>query len=421
MSATSVHRINTLGLATVTAASLVALPLVAPPAATAVAVPTELTGFWSDLTQPYVDLTQNTVGNLLSIAGDWIEHPFPVLGQILANLWGYTTDIFGALLRFDIPGVFTAIDESARSIVQNTLNFIHTLTSTAINVDPTSLLDGVELPDAATIAGALISAQLGNSGPILDMIHQIVGQLGDLHVNLGMVLALAVDAAGGPLGFLNAAHISDTAWEHAITNGDWGTALNLLLTWPANVTDGLLNANGLPLSDLFDTLHALGAPNLNDLINEVGPVDLGIRDIDLPGLGLATVNMGTIQLLDLHGTAPLGGALAALGHGDGAASVDWSGATVRFADICLPIIGCNPNPLNFNISGDEFNAAIGLDGTPTGGIVPALVNWAPQQLADSIAHTTPGSWDDIFNQIVGLPGYLWEQAETIISIISRIL
>lgn len=78
----------------------------------------------------------------------------------------------------------------------------------------------------------------------------------DLHTHMGLPLALAIDAIGGPVNGLNALGVSASTFVHAAQTGDVLGAAASVLNAPAVVADGFLNGQvTVPLN-----VTALGFP-----------------------------------------------------------------------------------------------------------------------------------------------------------------
>ncbi|MBW0018933.1 MAG: hypothetical protein JO236_15505 [Mycobacterium sp.] len=165
---------------------------------------------------------------------------------------------------------------------QSFTNLVDALTNTATTSTLTAFLD----PNAPLGLGVAIDAQMG------------------------LPLALAIDAAGSPVTTFNALNSSALAFANAVHTGDWVDAAVAVLDAPAVVANGFVNGQTtLPL-----TIDALGIPT--------------------------TLNI------------PLSG-------------------------ILVP-----PGPYTATIPLLETNATV--TGTPLGGIVPGLLNFLPEHLAEAI-------------------------------------
>lgn len=387
----------TAGVALATA-SLIAVTPVAPALPDIQIRAVQLTAGIDDLTDPYSDLFTHTFANLQDLGQTWAADPAPFVRQVFDNQIGYGQAIAGALQSGNFESVSGAISDVPKTMAQNLLNVIHTLTDTSVGLDTSNLIGDINLPPVEQIGSALLS------GDVHGLLQGIIdGAIGHIDLNMGLPLALAVDAIGAPYFGMNALMESGTTFANAVQAGDPLTAFSTLFTSPATITDAFLNGQGIALDDALDSL---GIP-LGDLL---GGLDLSLGSVAIPG---GTANLGDLSLLGVNGSIPLGGLLAPLGHPTLGADLGWSGAKAVFDPVCVLLCGTKwavtitAPPLS--IAGGTFSVSPEIGGTPIGGLVPALVNWAPSQLADAITGTVPGSWEDIATQFQDLPTYLWDQ------------
>lgn len=353
----------------------------------------QLTAAFDDLVNPYSTLFENTWTNLEAIGTEWAAHPAPFLTQALQNQAGFGQGIAAALQAGDLDAVRNIADLAPRTMAQNFLNVTHALTDTSFSLDLEHVIGDPSAGDVLSALGALLT---GNKTTFFGALTKIVDALGSgsPSLNMGIPLALAVDALGAPYHGATALLASGTALSGAVQAGDWSTALAGAFTAPATITDSFLNA---PNVDLFEALGSFGSVlglDLNiDQLASAAAIDLGAA--------------GKISVGGLHGTFPLSGLLAPLGHPEIGATIDYSGAT-----FCptINIFGCGTGFLQGKLvtfDPKSFPLDLKFGGTETGGLVPALVNWLPQQLADEINGTVPGSWSDISTQFQDLPNWLW--------------
>ncbi|OBK12508.1 hypothetical protein A5636_10775 [Mycobacterium asiaticum] len=156
-----------------------------------------------------------------------------------------------------------------------------------------------------------------------------LNQLGTMELGaafFGFPIALGIDAIGSPITTGSAIVSVASAFGSAIQSGDGFGALVAVLTAPAVVTDGFLN----------------------------GQVSFGLS---LPGVSLPLVGGVGGVTVPLTAQIPLGGILTPL-------------------DVTTLVSNplASPTPL----------LSVPLGGTPTGGILPGLLLYAPQQLAEAI-------------------------------------
>jgi hypothetical protein len=279
---------------------------------------------------PYVDLVTNTFGNLDSLLANWVADPFPFLRQVLDNLLGYAQTIFTAIGNAASTGSLADLSPILtipETIAQHVTNVFQTLTDTSIV--PT------------------VSPGFTPTPPFVDL---------GLMLHLGLPLALLVDALGAPYETYIAGANSVSTFVDALESGNALGALGALFDAPANIANGFLNGDvPLMLSTATEPLASLIPP------------------IELP---FTTVPPNTP--IDLTANIPLGGILAPLGHITASAMIP---SFCVFPGACPGFIG--PIPVNPLIPGFTISN-ITVGGTPIGGIVPALVNYLPQQLAAAI-------------------------------------
>ncbi|MBS9532473.1 hypothetical protein KIH27_02600 [Mycobacterium sp. M1] len=192
---------------------------------------------------------------------------------------------------------------------------------------------------------------------------------------------MLIDALGAPILGWNAVVDSIKDVFGDLRDGDWWGAFTGVFTAPAHFFDAVLNGSGVSLN----VLGAFGR-SPGDLVGQ--RFDLGSQPVDVPLLGSGTARLGDITVKSLAGTIPLGGILTRSAHPDVEATVEYSGGRVVFHERLLTIIGgTTPPPININAYPGTFDISRELAGTPLGGIIPALLNWLPQQFAEAITPT----------------------------------
>jgi hypothetical protein len=306
---------------------------------------------------PYVTLIANTIANLQSLGTGWLADPFPFLRQIIANQTGYAQMVTTALAAGDLSPVFFAIPGD---ISQNISNVINTLTDTSISFG--AQLDTSNLPDS-----------LGNS---------------TLTLNLGLPLALGIDAIGAPLNTLSAFATSEAAFTTALKSGDFAGALTALVDAPAVVANGFLNGHttwalqqsfstdlAIPVEGVTVTIPVseqamIGIP-LGGILTPLAPLQAVVGPITI---GPTTVPEFTIPIPDLTVgpfpvVIPLPPPFPPFTYTIPALTIPIPDVTV--GPFTIPPVTYGPYPFT-------------VQGTPIGGIIPALVNYAPQQLAIAI-------------------------------------
>jgi len=391
-----VRRFVTAGIVITGAGLIAATPVVTAPASANPIPVVQLTAGIGDLVTPYADLFTNTWGNVSTIATDWFANPFPFLHQLLSNQVGYAQDIVGALLRGDLPGFGQALVDAGTGMWHNFGHVVDTAFDFSVGVDTSTMFDDIEEPSAGELAAAILS------GNFYDLIQKVVNSIGSPELELGVPVAILIDALGSPILGWNAVVDSVNAIFGDLHDGDWWGAFAGTFTAPAHVIDAVLNGSGVPL----DFLSAFGF-SPDDLVGE--KFDLGSEPIDVPVLGTGTAYLGDITVNAVDGTIPLGGLLAQLAHPEINGTLQYSGGQVVFDERCFPIIGCSTTPpIDINSNPDTFDIARELTGTPIGGIFPAWLNWLPQQFADAITPSATAesaqAMADLFDFDHGLTG-----------------
>ncbi|HTQ22344.1 PE family protein [Mycobacterium sp.] len=212
--------------------------------------------------------------------------PTGVEGDLLATITptGLVGDVFSA---FAVPGQisqnFTNLlppGSIPQAISQNFTNVVNTVTDTSIGADASLVARLLPLPIAVTSLEA--------------------------DLNLGLPLALAIDALGAPVVTVQALQSSISAFSSALQGGDFLGAIGALVDAPAVVTDGFLNGQAvLPLSltvptDVGDVALDVDLP-LDGILVPLGPIN---GSVTLP-LGLGTTDV-------VIGGTPLGGLIPGL-------------------------------------------------------------------------------------------------------------
>ncbi|WP_186272665.1 PE family protein [Mycobacterium kubicae] len=147
----------------------------------------------------------------------------------------------------------------------------------------------------------------------------------------GLPIALGIDAIGSPVTTANAIASSAAAFMSAVQHGDAFGAAVAALTAPAVVANGFLNGQ---------VTLALSVPPISlPILNQVGAITV-----------------------PLSANVPFGGILTPL-----------SSPTINVGPVVLGGVQVIPQLL-----------AVPLGGTPTGGILPGLLLYLPQQLAQAI-------------------------------------
>ncbi|ORX03212.1 hypothetical protein [Mycolicibacillus trivialis] len=389
-----------------------------------------LTAVFDDLINPYSDLATNTWGNVEAIVTERFTNPAPFLSQVLDNHAGFGTGIAAAVQAGDIDALFEAVDLAPRTIAQNFLNIARALTDTSVSLDLNNLIGEIKSPPLLELLGMFFGGD-----PTINLIPMLQGladdAIGSWGIQAGMPTALAIDAIGAPYHGIKALMENGAAFSDAVDAQNWQAAATTLLTSPATTTDAFLNGQGI---SIFDVLGFLGL--------DAGQLD-SLPTIDLPAVNgipfpnpnynlltdplshallTARGDLGSIGVKSIDANFPLNGLLAPMQNPYIGATLSYTGGTVTFDEIapvvvpkvCVPLFGCtggytipglSPEPMNF--LGGDINLAPEYTGTKFGGLVPALVNWAPQELAKEINGTIPGPWSDIMTEFGELPEHVW--------------
>ncbi len=286
------------------------------------------------LSPPYESLFTNTVTNLQDLGSSWAANPAPFLQQILSNQFDYT--------RLTV----TALTSAAR--------------------DFTIGLAG--LPAAYQTAFAALAA-------------------GDVS---GAVQALGAGYAGLFVSGVNATDLSNIMLTGTI--GD----LLPILSIPGDISQNFTNVV-TTLTDTNIAADLVSGPPVELDVNLGLPMALAFNALGSPVTTLAAVGASATEFVDaVQAGDPIAaiGALAnapanvADGFLNGRVVVPLTLLDAGFisADLDIPFNGILAplQPLTGTVTLFGTPDTITLGGTPAGGIVPALVNYAPQQLAMAI-------------------------------------
>lgn len=285
--------------------------------------------------QPYEDLLNNTVANLRSIGTAYLADPSPFLQQILANQYDY-----GRL-------TLTSLTNAARDFTIGVAGIPFSL-----QVAFQDLLAGDTSGALRAVGGAVLNTLVtGLNASDLSNI-KLVGTLGDLLP----ILSIPGDFAQNVTNVINTALDTNIA---AVINA---------ATLSGSITFGLplalaVDALGAPLTSTMATVSsattfigALQAGNISAALTSLVDAPAAITDAFLNGQVTLPLALSLSGLPPATIGVPVGGILSPLRPFT---------ATVNLSP--LPPI------------------SIVLGGTTTGGIVPALLGYAPAQLAAAIS------------------------------------
>jgi hypothetical protein len=211
-------------------------------------------------------------------------------------------------------------------------------------------------------------------------------------LTLGLPLALGLDAIGAPITTMFAVEASEAAFGSAVQSGNFAAALTALVDAPAVIANGFLNGHAtLALQQSFSA-------NLTDQVT-----------LPIPGTEPVTVEIPVTEqaVIDI----PLGGVLTPLAPVTAVVGpVTIGPETVGPFTVPIPSITVGPFPVPgtpltvgpftipippltvgpFTAPPETFGPSpFTVQGTPIGGIIPALLNYAPQQLVNAIG--APGN------------------------------
>lgn len=324
----------TAGVALAATGVVVAAPVV-PSAPSALAPRVTLTA-GSSVLSPYVDLVTNSAGNLRILADDWLEDPAPFFRQVLSNLldYGQTTVTSLANATRDFGAGLAALPASLQVAFQDLV---------AGNV-------GGALNEVVTALANLFVTGLdaGNPSDIT-----LAGSIGDLLPILGIPADIAQNATN------TIRTITDTVISLAVTG-----------VYPKLVVDLLL---GLPMSVTLDALGSLVTSG-TALAESVSAFADAAQAGDPAGALTVLVD------------APADVANGFLNGEDVISFTEQLSSPLKSVTVHLPVSGIlaslrAPTAEVYTVIGP---VATQVTGTPVGGLVPALVDYLPQQLAVAI-------------------------------------
>jgi PE family len=372
-------------------------------------------GGLASVTGPYQTLFANTSANLQLLGNAFAANPAPFLHQILANQIGYGRTIVAGLQNFvaNFPGSLqTAIQEfeqalqnfNAQALLQTLANdlqgYWQTITtafgsaahdfSVGLQALPAAfqaafqdLIAGNFSGAASQIGGGIaglfvtgVDVQLqglntflitptGTIGDLLPL-FTIPGQVGQNVADLFPAGSIPQQIA------LNFSHAANTALNTTISS----TVVITTKLFPPSVNLSVNNFFGTPWSLLLDSV---GAP--------VATLDAITSSTSaFTGAVQAGNAVGAIDALVDAPAVIANGFLN--GHVTEALTLNISGIPLT---IDLPFNGILAPASTYTASvnlGPPFPViTVPVTGTPISGIVPALVNWLPEQLAESIGKT----------------------------------
>lgn len=284
-------------------------------------LPTSLTGLTNSLT-PIVNSLLPGLLNIQAGAGPYFTGIAGPYEALVYNTVTNLQSLAGGWLADPFPFL--------RQIVANQMSYGQTI-ATAVqtgNFQPVAAIPGRILQNVANVVGTLT-----NTGVSSSLVVQSLTVPTDVTLDnvVGLPLVLGASLLGPPAATMEAAGYAASLFASAVQAGNAPAAFAALIDAPAYVADGFLNGQA------------------------TFPYALNLSSITGPAIG----NIANVTVV---ANFPLDGILHAPGYYPVTATVTLLGNTV------LP-------PINVNL---------GVGSTPFSGLLPFLVNYAPQQLAQAI-------------------------------------
>ncbi|BBX95659.1 hypothetical protein MLAC_09530 [Mycobacterium lacus] len=308
---------------------------VGPPGAAAVALPSLSASL--PIVGPYEDLITNTVANLQSIGTTWLADPAPFLQQFLTNQFGYgqlTLTAFTDATRdfaIGLAGIPPSLQSALEALAAGNVS---AAVSDVLGAVVKVFVSGV---DASDLSNILLLGPVGDLFPILSIPGLTAQNFTNVITTLtstNLAFTITLDPPGGVMTIGLPLAITLDALGSPVT-----TAMALGQSTTAFIT--AVEAGDLPAA----ASALVGAPaNIaNGFLNGEGNIPLALPPSTTAGIPV-TVNI------------PVGGIISPLRP--------------------LTATIAAPPPIG------TLNLTLG--GTPAGGIIPALLNYAPTQLAKAI-------------------------------------
>jgi hypothetical protein len=343
---------------------------------------------------PYITLIENTIANLQSLGAGWLADPFPFLRQVIANQIGYAqlvaTAVGDAAHSFqaglaDLPAAFQATSQAFAAgnyvggLSDLGTGFEGLFTGTVGDLSPIFAIPGHISQNVSNVTTTLtdtsivFASQLDTSNLPLSLSNSTIT------LNLGLPLALGLDAIGAPITTMLAFDASEAAFGSAVQSGNFAAALTALVDAPAVIANGFLNGHAtLTLQQSFS--ENLAIPVTDQVTVGIPVTEQASLDIPLGGvltpLAPVTAIVGPVTI----GPATVGQFSVPIPPVVVGPFVTPLGTVGPFT-ITLPPLTVGP----FTSPTDIIEPFLfTVQGTPIGGIIPALVNFAPQQLAHAI-------------------------------------
>ncbi|MXI70365.1 PE domain-containing protein [Mycobacterium tuberculosis] len=306
-----------------------------PPGAAALAFPSLSSSV--PILGPYEDLIANTVANLASIGNTWLADPAPFLQQYLANQFGYGQLTLTALtdatrdFAIGLAGIPPSLQSALQALAAGDVSGAVTdVLGAVVKV----FVSGV---DASDLSNILLLGPVGDLFPILS----IPGAMSQNFTNVVMTvtdttIAFSIDTT-------NLTGVMTFGLPLAMTLNAVGSPITTAIAFAESTTAFVSAVQAGNLQAAAAALVGAPANVANGFLNGEARLPLALPTSATGGIPV------TVEV-------PVGGILAPLQPFQ--------------ATAVIPVIG---------------PVTVTLEGTPAGGIVPALVNYAPTQLAQAIA------------------------------------
>ncbi len=285
-------------------------------------LPGSLTGLENSLTGVVNSLLPGLVNVQLG-AGPYFSGIAGPYEALVYNTWNNLNSLAGGWLADPFPFL--------RQFVANQMGYGQTI-ATALqtgNYAPVAAIPGHIAQNFANVIGTLTNTSVT---PVLD-ISLLPAQV-TLNNMVGLPLVFGASLLGPPVTTLEAAGYAASLFTSAVQAGNPGAACAALIDAPASIANGFLNGQAT-------------YPYAVSLSNLTAPAGLSLGSL---------VNVNVVENI------PLDGLLTPPGY---------YAATVTVTSALDPLLP----PIVLNI---------GVGGTPFSGLLPFLVNYAPQQLAQAI-------------------------------------
>ncbi|BBZ44381.1 PE family protein [Mycobacterium parmense] len=298
--------------------------------------------FFTGIAGPYEALVYNTWNNLQALGSSFLANPFPLLRQFVANQMVYGQTVLSSLQNAGQSVLANSAAFQAASQAFAAGNFAGGL------VDLQTAFSGVgpALTPIATIPGhiaqnfANVVQTATNTAitPVLTLGTNPAPLSATIDNLVGLPIVAGIDLLGAPVSTIEAAGSSASAFMSAVQAGNASAAAAALIDAPAVIANGFLNGQA------------------------TFPYALTLSGLTTP-LGL---NLSDIADLSVVANFPLDGLLVQPGYYPVTVSLDVLGGSLN---------GLGLGPITLNA---------GVGGTPFSGLLPFLINYAPDQLAIAI-------------------------------------